>query len=128
MRKIKKPFDPSETCGITFTAGTSKTQQQFKNENDPYRVIDRHTRGLPNTLKSGGIYADVSEINQFTHDDKINKLKNTLDEQNAKMQKLQKEQKELYDNEQFVQFEKRRNNKNSNHENNEPNDKKDLQK
>lgn len=97
MGTIKKKFKTSWETPIDreYKVGEpSKTQQQFKMENNAYTVIDRHTRGLPVSLNQNGQYLDVSNVDTLNHHKNIQNLKKTIDEKNEKLNNDQKRQKE----------------------------------
>ena len=94
MRKYRSHNQEYKPKGLSFKL-PSKTQQQFKDENNAYTVIQRHTKGLPINLNTQTPqYLDVSEFNKSTHYDKIQKLKKEIDEKSDKYKKLIKEENE----------------------------------
>lgn len=102
--KFKKNYDEKKSKGITFK-NPSRTKQEFRDENNPYNVIYRHTKGLPVSEAIGTPqYLDVSNIDPLTHNQKIQDLSNTLDEKTKKLQKDQNELNEKLEKEKYDKY------------------------
>ena len=84
--KFKLNYE-NHPCDTEIT-GVSKTQQQFKDEADIYRILARHTKGLPvPTNGKEPIYTDVSEFDPRTNKQNLDALKLKADKQRKDLAK-----------------------------------------
>lgn len=80
----------------------SKTQQHFRNQNNPHAVVQRHT--ITSNIPT---YINTYDLDPLTHKDKIENLKKQLDSETLEMKKLEDEKKQKEENEQYEKFKER---------------------